>query len=71
MGGNQTTEQALGISAKKLDLAKLDWKNFDGKGKSKSTAKAEDKKTGFSKSKLVYRISVFAKSPQPQLHLQE
>lgn len=46
MGGNQTAEQALGISAKKLDLAKLDWKNFDGTGKSKSTAKAEDKKTG-------------------------
>lgn len=46
MGGNQTAEQALGISAEKLDLAKLDWKNFDGKGKSKSTAKAEDKKTG-------------------------
>lgn len=46
IGGNQTAEQALGISAKKLDLAKLDWKNFDGEGKSKSTAKAEDKKTG-------------------------
>lgn len=46
MGGNQTAEKALGISAKKLDLAKLDWKNFDGTGKSKSTAKAEDKKTG-------------------------
>lgn len=46
IGGNQTAEQDLGISAKKLDLAKLDWKNFDGKGKSKSTAKAEDKKTG-------------------------
>lgn len=46
IGGNQTAEETLGISAKKLDLAKLDWKNFDGKGKSKSTAKAEDKKTG-------------------------
>lgn len=46
IGGNQTAEKALGISAKKLDLAKLDWKNFDGTGKSKSTAKAEDKKTG-------------------------
>ena len=46
IGGNQTAKQALGISAKKLDLAKLDWKNFDGSGKSKSTAKAEDKKTG-------------------------
>lgn len=46
IGGNQTAEQALGISAKKLDLAKLDWKTFDGKGKSKSTAKVEDKKTG-------------------------
>lgn len=46
IGGKETAEQALGISAKKLDLAKLDWKNFDGSGKSKSTAKAEDKKTG-------------------------
>ena len=46
IGGNQTAEKALGISAKKLDLTKLDWKNFDGTGKSKSTAKAEDKKTG-------------------------
>lgn len=46
IGGNQTAEQALGISAKKLDLAKLDWKNFNGTGKSKLTAKAEDKKTG-------------------------
>lgn len=46
IGGNQTAEKALGISAKKLDLAKLDWKKFDGTGKSKSTAKAEDKKTG-------------------------
>lgn len=46
IGGNQTAERALGISAKKLDLAKLDWKNFDGTGKSKSTSKAEDKKTG-------------------------
>ena len=47
MGGKETAEKALGISAKKLDLAKLDWKNFDGSGKSKSTSKAEDKKTGF------------------------
>lgn len=46
IGGNQTAEQALGISAKKLDLAKLDWKTFDGSGDSKSTSKAEDKKTG-------------------------
>ena len=46
IGGKETAEQALGISAKKLDLSKLDWKNFEGKGKSKSTAKAEDKKTG-------------------------
>lgn len=46
IGGNQPAEQALGISAKKLDLAKLDWKNFNGTGKSKLTAKAEDKKTG-------------------------
>ena len=46
IGGNQTAEQALGISAKKLDLSKLDWKTFEGTGKSKSTAKAEDKKTG-------------------------
>lgn len=46
IGGNQTAEQALGISAKKLDLAKLDWKTFDGSGDSKSTAKAEEKKSG-------------------------
>lgn len=46
IGGNQTAEQALGISAKKLDLAKLDWKTFDGSGNSKSTSKAEEKKTG-------------------------
>lgn len=46
IGGNQTAEKALGISAKKLDLSKLDWKTFDGSGDSKSTAKAEDKKTG-------------------------
>lgn len=46
IGGKETVEQALGISAKKLDLAKLDWKTFDGSGDSKSTSKAEDKKTG-------------------------
>ena len=46
IGGKETAEQALGISAKKLDLAKLDWKHFDGTGDSKSTSKAEDKKTG-------------------------
>lgn len=46
IGGNQTAEKAIGISAKKLDLAKLDWKTFDGSGDSKSTSKAEDKKTG-------------------------
>ena len=46
IGGDQTAEQALGISAKKLDLSKLDWKTFDGSGASKSTAKEEEKKTG-------------------------
>lgn len=46
IGGNQTAEQALGISAKKLELTKLDWKTFDGSGDSKSTSKEEDKKTG-------------------------
>ena len=46
IGGKETAEQAIGISAKKLDLAKLDWKTFDGSGDSKSTSKAEDKKTG-------------------------
>lgn len=46
IGGNQTAEQALGVSAKKLNLAKLDWKKFDGSGDSKSTSKAENKKTG-------------------------
>lgn len=45
IGGNQTAEQALGISAKKLDISKLDWKNFDGTGDSKSTAKAGKQKT--------------------------
>ena len=45
IGGNQTAEQALGISAKKLNLSKLDWKKFDGSGDSKSTAKAEEKKS--------------------------
>lgn len=46
IGGKETAEQALGISAKKLDLSKLDWKTFEGTGKSKSTAKAEEKKSG-------------------------
>ena len=46
IGGKETAEQAIGISAKKLDLAKLDWKTFDGSGDSKSTSKAEDKKIG-------------------------
>ena len=46
IGGDQTAEKALGISAKKLDLSKLDWKTFDGSGGSKSTAKAEEKKSG-------------------------
>ena len=46
IGGDQTAEQALGISAKKLDLSKLDWKTFDGSGDSKSTAKTEEKKFG-------------------------
>ena len=46
IGGDQTAEQALGISAKQLDLSKLDWKTFYGSGDSKSTAKAEEKKSG-------------------------
>ena len=46
IGGKETAEQALGISAKKLDLSKLDWKTFDGSGDSKSTAKVEEKKSG-------------------------
>ena len=46
IGGKETAEQALGISAKKLDLTKLDWKKFDGSGDSKSTSKAEEQKTG-------------------------
>ena len=45
IGGKETAEQALGISAEKLDLSKLDWKTFDGSGDSKSTAKAEEKKS--------------------------
>ena len=46
IGVKETAEQALGTSAKKLDLSKLDWKTFDGSGDSKSTAKAEEKKSG-------------------------
>lgn len=46
IGGKETAEQALGISTKKLDLTKLDWKTFDGSGDSKSTAKVEEKKLG-------------------------
>lgn len=46
IGGKETAEKALGISAKKLDLSKLDWKTFEGTGDSKSTAKAEEKKSG-------------------------
>ena len=45
IGGKETAEQALGMSAKQLDLSKLDWKKFDGSGDSKSTAKAEEKKS--------------------------
>ena len=45
IGGKETAEQALGISSKKLDLSKLDWKTFDGSGDSKPTAKAEEKKS--------------------------
>ena len=45
IGGKETIEQALGISAKKLELTKLDWKTFDGSGDSKSTVKAEEKKS--------------------------
>ena len=45
IGGKKTAEQALGISAKKLDLTKLDWKTFEGLGDSKSTAKAKEKKS--------------------------
>ena len=45
IGGDQTAEQALGMSAKKLDLSKLDWKTFEGSGDSKSAAKAEEKKS--------------------------
>ena len=32
IGGDQTAEQALGISAKKLDLTKLEWKNLTVQG---------------------------------------
>ena len=45
IGGDQTAEQALGISAKQLDLSKLDWKTFEGSGDSKSAAKSEEKKS--------------------------
>ncbi|QWL82177.1 hypothetical protein SKZB199_0381 [Streptococcus sp. ZB199] len=52
IGGKETAEQALGMSAKQLDLSKLDWKKFDGSGDSKSTAKAEEKNQKASKYKL-------------------
>ena len=46
IGGKETVEQALGISAKKLDLTKLDWKKIASEDKAQTTAKTEEKKFG-------------------------
>ena len=46
IGGKGTVEQALGISAKKLDLTKLDWKKIASEDKTQTTAKSEEKKSG-------------------------
>lgn len=71
IGGKETAEQALGISAKKLNLSKLDWKNLMVQGIPNQQLKPKRKNQKASKCKSVCRISVFEKSPQPQLHLQE
>lgn len=46
IGGKGTVEQELGISAKKLDLTKLDWKKIASEDKTQTTAKSEEKKSG-------------------------
>ena len=46
IGGKETVEQALGISAKKLELTKLDWKKIASEDKAQTTAKTEEKKFG-------------------------
>ena len=46
IGGKETVEQALGISAKKLELTKLDWKKIAREDKAQTTAKTEEKKFG-------------------------
>ena len=46
IGGKETVEQALGISAKKLGLTKLDWKKIASEDKAQTTAKTEEKKFG-------------------------
>lgn len=46
IGGKETVEQALGISAKKLELTKLDWKKVASEDKAQTTAKTEEKKFG-------------------------
>ena len=71
IGGEETVEQALGISAKKLDLTKLDWKIFDGSGDSKSTAKRRTKVGLLPSPSQCVGSPYSKKSPQPQLHLQE
>ena len=45
IGGKETVEQALGISAKKLELTKLDWKKIASEDKAQTTAKTEEKKS--------------------------
>ena len=46
IGGKGTVEQELGISAKKLDLTKLDWKKIASEDKTQTTAKSEEEKSG-------------------------
>ena len=45
IGGKETAEQALGVSAKKLDLTKLDWKNLTVQATPNQQQKTEEKKS--------------------------
>ena len=71
IGGNQTAEQALGISAKKLNLSKLDWKKFDGSGIPNQQLKPKRKNRKASKYKLAWPIFVFEKNRLLPPHLKE
>ena len=59
----------LGISAKKLDLASSIGKYLTVQGLQINIQSGGTRRQAPSKSKSVCRISVFEKSPQPQLHL--